>query len=895
MNHPIGRWLFGSLLGRLALLVAFGYVAAGADLAEARRQFLAGNYSTCVALAEKSVNDWRDTEEWQLLLSQSLLMLGKYPEARTAMTNALARDSGSVRLRWLAREVFQANGDTNAAANILDELGQLVATRTWAYRDAPDLVVVGRAALLRGADPKRVFEKLFDVAKKSDPTLRDVYLARGDLTLDKHDYALAAKNFEEGLKVLPDDPDLHCGLAQAYAPSDPPLMAAALEAALSHNSNHIGSLLLLADRSIDAEEFAEARKMLDRVMAVNPWHPAAWAYRAVLAHLQNQPPAETKARQTALKFWPSNPQVDYLIGLKLSQNYRFTEGAAHQSQALLFDASYLPAKVQLAQDRLRLGEEAEGWRLAEEVQKQDGYDVTAYNLVTLHETMGKFATLTNRDFIVRMSAHEAAVYGGRVLDLLSQAKSNLCAKYGLELKRPTIVEVFPEQKDFAVRTFGMPGDPGYLGVCFGSVVTANSPATHPGHPVNWQAVLWHEFCHVVTLQMTRNKMPRWLSEGISVFEEAQANPTWGQHMNPRYREMILGDDLKPVSKLSAAFLSPPSEIYLDFAYFESSLVVEFLVQRFGLESLKGILRDLGQGIEINPAIEKHTAPMAKIEKDFAAFARQSAELLAPGLDWERPDFMKTDRTGRRGSRVQRFLDNLLTRTNSGPLSSNLIARAVRSDATWETWAPKHPTNFWVMTRLAQELTEANDWSAAQPILEQLTDLYPEFTGSESAYHLLAKAQRGLGHTKAERQVLARWAEKDATAVEAYLRLMELAAAAQEWPAVATNAERYLAVAPLTPAPHRFLGQASEHTGAAQTAIQAYNSLLQLDPPDPADVHFRLAQLLQQARDPAARRHLLQALEEAPRYRAALRLLLDMSPDLPAAKTNAPAAPTRSTP
>ena len=184
MNHPIGRWLFGSLLGRLALLVAFGYVAAGADLAEARRQFLAGNYSTCVALAEKSVNDWRDTEEWQLLLSQSLLMLGKYPEARTAMTNALARDSGSVRLRWLAREVFQANGDTNAAANILDELGQLVATRTWAYRDAPDLVVVGRAALLRGADPKRVFEKLFDVAKKSDPTLRDVYLARGDLTLD---------------------------------------------------------------------------------------------------------------------------------------------------------------------------------------------------------------------------------------------------------------------------------------------------------------------------------------------------------------------------------------------------------------------------------------------------------------------------------------------------------------------------------------------------------------------------------------------------------------------------------------------------------------------------------------------------------------------------------------
>ena len=30
--------------------------------------------------------------------------------------------------------------------------------------------------------------------------------------------------------------------------------------------------------------------------------------------------------------------------------------------------------------------------------------------------------------------------------------------------------------------------------------TANSPAAQAGHPANWQAVLWHEFCHVVTLQ-----------------------------------------------------------------------------------------------------------------------------------------------------------------------------------------------------------------------------------------------------------------------------------------------------------------------------------------------------------------------------------------------------------
>ena len=153
-----------------------------------------------------------------------------------------------------------------------------------------------------------------------------------------------------------------------------------------------------------------------------------------------------------------------------------------------------------------------------------------------------------------------------------------------------------------MRTFGMPGNPGYLGVCFGSVITANSPASQAGHPASWEAVLWHEFCHVVTLQLTKNKMPRWLSEGISVFEELQENPIWGQKMTPRYREMILGKDFTPLGELSAAFLAPKTEMHLQFAYYESCLAVEFLAKQFGIEAIRKILRDLGEGTEINLAI-----------------------------------------------------------------------------------------------------------------------------------------------------------------------------------------------------------------------------------------------------------------------------------------------------
>ena len=68
----------------------------------------------------------------------------------------------------------------------------------------------------------------------------------------------------------------------------------------------------------------------------------------------------------------------------------------------------------------------------------------------------------------------------------------------------------------------------------------------------------------------------------------------------------------------------------------------------------------------------------------------------------------------------------------------------------------------------------------------------------------------------------------------------------------------------------------EELGLDERAIESYRRLLFLDPTDPADVNYRLARLLQD-RDPAtARRHVLEALAEAPRCREAHRLLSKMA-------------------
>lgn len=825
---------------RLALvlvLVFIGHAACPAaaaeyDLEAAQKLFRSGKYDKVLEHTEAAIDDRQRGEEWQLLHARALLLTGQYPKASEAVTQAQRHNYYSVRIRLLAYEIFRANGKAKEADETLGEINSLGGARRWGYRDPLDVIALGQAAVLLGADPKLVLENFFNPVKKAAPETREVYLAIGNLALQKHDYGLAGKAFQEGLRKFKDDPDLLHGLAQALEPSDRKEMIKLLGLVFEANENHLPARLLLAEHLIDAEEYELAAEELKRVEKVNPHQPEMWAFRAVIAHLGNKPEEEETARNAALKFWPANPAVDHLLGRKLSQKYRFAEGAACQRRALEFEPNYLPAKVQLAQDLLRLGQEDEGWKLADQVFKADAYDVSAYNLVTLHDTMAKFVALTNEHFTLRMSPEEARIYGKDALELLTKARADLTKKYGIELPSPTTVEIFPKQKDFAVRTFGMPGGEGYLGVCFGNVITANSPASHT---MNWHAVLWHEFCHVVTLNLTRNKMPRWLSEGISVYEERRASVRWGEQLVPQYREMILEDKMKPIADLSSAFMAPPTGLHLQFAYYQSSLVVEFLVERFGIECIRKILADLGRGTPINDALVAHAAPMKELEKDFVAFAKGQARAMGADSVWEKPK--------------------------------------QRMDQVWKA---THPENYWVKREKVDELVQAENFAEAVPLLEELIRIYPGQSGDDSAYALLAEIHRRNGDREKERAVLNEWSRLDGEAAPALLRLIELNREDKDAEAALRHARMLLEIDPLIPEPHLALGEAAEQKGEVEQALASYRTLLALDPPRPSEIHYRLARLLRNTSAQEARRHVLLALEEAPRYREAHELLLQLA-------------------
>jgi len=827
----------------LLLIIGVNRSVSAADIDTTREQFKTGQYDQCFESSKKAIEDGAYSVEWRILMIETLLEMGRYDQAVDDMDIALLNYPVSMRLLELGHRVYLHREESSRAEDVLKRLARVGTGRDLRFLSPPDLVALGKALLLLGEEPRLVLDQIFNRALKNDPNCLDAYLAAGDLALAKQDYELAADQYRNALKRFGKDPDAHYGLARAFYPSDRRSMVESLDAALHVNPHHAPALILLAEHYIDCEDYARAKGLLDQVISINPWHPDAWAYRSVLAHLANDPNTSKDYHNKAMKCRPNNPQVDYLIGRKLSQKYRFAEGAVYQRQALKLDSGYLPAKIQLAQDLLRLGQEQEGWTMADEVHNQDAYNIEAYNMANLRDNLSKFKTLKTNGFTIRMDELETGVYGDQVLKLLQEAKSELCRKYGLELSRTVTVELFANQQDFAVRTFGMPGGEGFLGVCFGDVITANSPRAEI--PSNWHSMLWHEFCHVVTLNLTHNKMPRWLSEGISVYEESQRNPTWGQHMIPDYRRMILGEEFTPISELSGAFLNPLDPMHLQFAYYESSLVVEFLIERFGLDAMKKILADLSRGEEINSVLPRHTSPMKEIEEQFKAFAQKRAGDLAPQMDWEQPEKAQLDPTNPQGQ---------------------------------AEWLTEHPNNFWGLTLQAKALISNQQWQEAKEPLEKLITLYPQYTEDDNAYKFLAEAHRNLGETEQEQQVLQKLSAVSSNASYAYGRLMELAMQKEDWQQIAGYGEKYMAVYPMLPQLHWQMGRANEELGREEQAIESYRRLLLLDPADPADVNYRLARLLE-GKDPiAAKRHVLLALAEAPRFRQAHRLLLKIIND-----------------
>ncbi|MES2922711.1 MAG: tetratricopeptide repeat protein [Verrucomicrobiota bacterium] len=832
-NHWLGFALAGGVLALSSTTVA------AQALQAAQALFLEGDYPACLKACAENTQLQEDFPAFAALEVRTLLETGKYKEAVARGTGLWRRSQFDPELSLELADALRANGQASQARSVVRQALQIQPDPPVAGQSRAT-VAYGELVLTEQVDAKEVLKGILDPAKKADPAGRAAYLAIGRLALAHHDRELAAENFREGLKRFPGDPEFSLGLEQAgVAPprelQDPDDgISSYLDLALRANPKFTEALLVRAEKLGGGRDSNGAKAALDQVLAVNPDHPEAWAQLAALALLGEDAEGAEKALKNARKFWKGNPRVSEIVGVTLAAHYRFAEAIVYLKQASEEDPESPSIHFELGSNQLRFGQLEEGWKNVALAHELDPYHVAAFNLITLRDKLQGFPVREKDGVRLRMSPEDMVVFGTRALELAARAKRTLAEKYQVKLSQPVMVEMLPKQEDFAIRTFGLPGGESFLGVCFGPLITTTSPRGRLGR-ANWEAVVWHEMAHAITLSASRHRIPRWLSEGISVYEERQVRPGWGQGMTSEYRERFLSGKVPPIAKLDESFAGP--DIML--GYYHASLVAEFVVERFGIAAMRSILVDLSAGKSIEMALSKRTLPLPELETAFLDRAKKIAAAYGPDLDWS-------------------------------PLTDEEYVEYRKDPATW---VAAHPKRYAAAMMWISKLTEEGKWPDAKTRIEALIAAEPNNREEFNPYHALSLACRGLGDEAGERTALKKLLEIDSNASEAAARLLQISGKVSA-PERLADGQRMLETNPFQEQAYRTLIAAAKETGAP--ASDAYLSLLALETLDAGRLRIELAKILRDSDRDESRRQVLKALEDNPRFEAALEFLVQLT-------------------
>ncbi|HXG55261.1 MAG TPA: tetratricopeptide repeat protein [Vicinamibacterales bacterium] len=764
------------------------------------------------------------------VLGHLAIRKGQHDEAVRILEPAAAQSPGSTAALELGL-LHLGLGRMEAGSRLLTAVVRHASTA--GEPDALARAARAAQALGRAQDANALFRAASGSAG-GDPAIDAAW---GFLFLEKFNEAEAARSFQAVLKVDPQWAPAHVGLAAARADENPPAAVVGALRALEIDPALDSAELLLAELELDNSRYDAARERLTRVLGRNPRHLGARALLAAMAHVTGDRPEYDAELRRILGIHPSYGEALRVTADLAARHYRFDDAVALAREAIALDPTSARAHGELGLHLLRTGEETDARRALEQSFHIDRFSRVTFNLLQMLDKVDAFTVVRDGDVIVKMQADEAPVLREYAVPLARDALRTLSAKYQFTPTGPILVEIFPVHDDFAVRSVGLPGMLGALGACFGRVVTMDSPRAKPPGAFSWQATLWHEIAHVITLQMSRQRVPRWLTEGISVYEEGRARPEWGRDAEVPFALALEKGKTLPLKDLNAGFTNPET---IGLAYFEASILVDHIVKTYGEAKLRTLLRAYGEGIEGDAAL---TSALGV-----------SMEQLQGGFD---------------RSVEQRF-GGLRMALRAGP---DLNTAAAGDPSALRAAALANPGNYAVQLAHGRALAAVKDKGAFDP-LERAASLVPVAIGEHSPHAVMAQLAEQLGDDARALKEYQALLEHDHTALDPARRLAALADRAGNVAAAAIAYERIVALDPFDAAAHTGLGRTAMQANQTATAVREFTAAMALRPADLASAHCDLGEaLLAAGRLAEAKREALAALEIARSYERAQDLLL----------------------
>jgi len=798
----------------------------------ATRLFFEGKFDDLDSAIEKL--DVRDPNVIALK-ARGLIARGKYADAETLLQPVAQRAPSSEAALELG--LLQKLLGRPAGTQTLERVASLASS-------AQNAVEMARAAralreLDRVADAKAAYLE----ATRAAPNNAAIESSFGDFFLEKFNYAEAMKSYERVLGLDPRYVPALLGAARALEEDDPPQAAGAIKRLLQINPSSVDAHVFLAGQAADVDHKADAHELLGKALAVNPSSLEAHSALAALAAVEDKQSEFDAEVAKVLAIAPTYGEVYRAAGESLAHNYRFEEAVAMTRRALALTPRDPQALADLGAQLLRTGDEAGARQALETSYELDSYNAVVVNSLRMLDNLDKFETIQDGDLIVRMHKDEAPVLKEYVIPLAHKALATMAAKYEMTVKGPILIEMFPKHDDFAVRTLGLPGMIGALGACFGQVVTLDSPKARqaPGDFL-WEATLWHELGHVITIQMSNSRVPRWLTEGISEWEETQARKDWTRPGEAMFARTVSKGEAIKLKELNEAFQDPKR---ITLAYYQGRLVVDYMVTTFGQSSLNKLLRAYGQGLDTDAALKQ---------------------------------VLNTDLDG-----MQSGFDQYIERT-FGPLQKALtvpkdvdLGRATVDSL--RTLARENEQSYPVQVAFGLALRKAGNTDEAMKVFEHAATLAPTAVGAESPHAQMAEiALDKKDRKRAITELTALFAVdfENLDAAEDLAKLLKedgVTDSAKLRPVY----ERIVALDPYNGEARSALGRVALQRNDYDFAAREFRTAIALKPIDPAVAHTDLAEsYLKAGKRDDAKRQALAALEIAPAYARAQDLLLQIT-------------------
>lgn len=766
--------------------------------------------------------------------ARAAIARGRYADAEAALKAAATRAPSSeaaLELGLLQKTLGRPDADAT-----LQRVAQLASTT----QKAAEMTRAARAlqALGQFEDANRAFREAAGAA----PRDVEINTAWGDLFLEKYNKTEAVKSYQAALEADGRWTPALLGMARALSDDDPPQAAAAAKRALEINPSYVDALVFLAGEAADSDHRDESRDLLKKALAVNPSSLDAHTMTAALAYVEDKNDEFQSEVDKVLAIAPAYGEVFRAAGELAAHNYRFDDAVTLTRRALALTPQDPQALADLGTHLLRTGDEPAARTALESSFKVDPYNVVTFNLLGMMDTLDKFETIRDGDLVFRMTKEEAPVLREFAIPLAHRALDTMAARYEFKPQGPILIEVFPKHDDFAVRNVGLPGMIGALGACFGRVVTMDSPHARPPGEFQWEATLWHELGHVITIQMSNQRVPRWLTEGISEYESQRERHEWGRGMEVTYAGLLERGQTLKLKDLNAAFQDPKT---IGLAYYEASLVVDHVVEAFGQAGLNRLLRAYGLGLDTDAALKQ------ALNTDF--------------------------------DRLQTSFDQAIDRRFGEIRKAIALPKTVQlKNASLEqlrTYASQHTGNYQVQMALGEALREAGDVDEAMKAFERAAMLVPIAHGDDSAHAQMADiALQKKDRPRAVAELTA-LLKVDFDNLNAARKLASLFREdnTTDPATLRTVYERIEAIDPFDPDAHTTLGRLAMQRNDADTAVREFRAVLALGPVDPAAAHTDLAEgYLKAGKRDEAKRQTLAALEVAPSFPRAQDLLLQLT-------------------